>query len=202
MLQAIQDYLQAFFGSHPILAPFVFVLLRAAVVIFPPAPGFVVDLAGIAAMGATAAFLLAEVGVMLGAAAAFGIARRYRNWLISHLPPRQLRKMSEWYDTVSEGNRFWSWVALRLPSNVAFDFINYGAGLTPCTWRTFLLSTFVGSLPGMLVFFYVGDKALRSGLVTGLLMLAALALVGTIVGNRYLQKLLDKERDSNPDSRS
>lgn len=201
MLSAIQESLEAFFASHTILAPIVFVLLRAIVVIIPPLPGLVVDLAGIAVLGVTRAFILAEIGVMLGASVAFGIARRYRVWLVSRLPPSRVGQMQKWYTTLSERDQFWSWVALRLPSNIAFDVINYGAGLSPCRWRTFFFSTFIGSLPGMLVFFYVGDQALKSGVVRGTLMLAALAVIGTIVGNRYLQKFLDRERDARNEPR-
>lgn len=122
---------------------------------------------------------------MLGAAIAFGISRHFRDSLLQRLPAPWARAIAKWRSRLRVRSEFWGWVALRLPTNAGFDYISYAAGLTQCTWSTFLLSTFVGSLPTVALFFYLGGKALGSAtLVNGLLILLALGIAGTIISRR------------------
>jgi uncharacterized membrane protein YdjX (TVP38/TMEM64 family) len=185
----LQRVLGVFLSEHKMLAPLVFVLLRAVVVIIPPLPGFVVDLAGIAVFGAVRAFVFAEIGIMVGASVSFAIARQYRERVLSRFSATHLKEVQRWYADLSTKRQFWSWVGIRLPTNVAFDYINYAAGLTQCSWPVFVASTFIGSLPGVAIFFYFGRQALMSGIVSGALLIGTLAILATIIARRRLPPL-------------
>src|SRR5437763_946097 len=52
-----------------------FSVVRSLSVVYPPAPGFPIDLLAIRLFGPVAGFVVAECGIMLGGSAAFMIAR-------------------------------------------------------------------------------------------------------------------------------
>lgn len=135
----MQETLIQFFKNYPIITPIIFILLRSMAVIIPPIPGLVFDLAGIAVFGPVVGFIYAETGVVLGAMVAFYIARRFREPVVKRFV--SLQKVNKWEQTVSEHKKFWTFVAIRLPTNAFFDYISYGAGLTKIKPFTFFFST-------------------------------------------------------------
>lgn len=179
MLEGVQHALAALLANHPILAPVLFVLCRAIAIVIPPIQGFVVDLLGLATFGWFPAFLLAEIGIMVGALTAFGLARRFGKPLVHRFAA--LQKIERWRSALSGRQEFIAWTILRLGTNPAFDYISYAAGLTTCRLSLFVWSTLIGSAPSVFLFFYLGGIALRFGLQQFAITLACFVVVGWIV---------------------
>lgn len=167
--------LTGFLHHHSIIGPIVYVVVRALTGIIAPIPGALVDIAGVAVYGWRRALFLSEIGIMLGAATSFGIARHFRERAVRNLAP--LRTVQKLEVQLSQREQFWAWVAIRVPTNALFDYMNYAAGLTNCDWPKFLLSTFLGSLPSVVLFFYVTGTALHLGLVYGGIELLGLLMI-------------------------
>jgi uncharacterized membrane protein YdjX (TVP38/TMEM64 family) len=94
---------------------------------------------------------------MLGAAAAFGLARLL-GW------PFVRRILSaEHHERLTAWSRQRGAAALlisRLIPVIAFNLINYAAGLAGISWRTFLWTTGLGILPLTALFTIMGDRLL------------------------------------------
>lgn len=172
----MQTALMDFFLHHWILAPVFFVVLRTVTVVISPIPGLFVDIPAILAFGWAEAFVCAEIGIMAGSTISFFIARRFREPLVARFS--RLQKVVLWEGRLSEADRFWSLVVLRVVSIQVFDYLNYAAGLTNIRFKTFFFSTFLGSFPYVFLTFYVGGLSVAWGHLYW--FAAALAAVATI----------------------
>lgn len=79
---------------------------------------------------------------------------------------------------------------LRLVHVFPFAAISYAAGIAGVKLRDYLLGTFLGSLPGVLIYTYLADSILR-GLISAeeaavRIAVAALLLGVLIVGSRWM----------------
>jgi uncharacterized membrane protein YdjX (TVP38/TMEM64 family) len=176
----------------------IFVLARAMAIIVPPIPGAALDLPAVQIFGWKWAFVLSEAGTMLGALVAFGLSRRLRSSKVGRLVGRLFRieKVQEWERRLPAGDQFLAWVAIRLPSNAAFDYISYAAGLTNCTVRMFFWSTLIGNVPVVLAFFFLAGLGFQhSPLVGWALPLAFVGLVSIPVTLRLRRKIANLPPD-------
>jgi uncharacterized membrane protein YdjX (TVP38/TMEM64 family) len=98
-----------------------------------------------------------SVGSTLGAAAAFLIAR----YLLQQRLERRLSahpRFAAIASAVSESG--WKIVFLtRLSPFLPFNLLNYGYGLTRVSFRGYLLASWIGMLPGTLMYVYLGSLA-------------------------------------------
>jgi len=180
----------------PLLASIVFVLVRALAILLPPIPGAVLDIPAVQVFGWRLAFVLSETGTMLGALGAFAIGRRMRQTGTGRIAMKLLRIhiIRDWERRLPPGDRFLAWVAMRLPSNAAFDYISYAAGLTDCSWRMFFWSTLLGNIPIVLAFFYLAGLGFQTSWVLGWAApLALLGLVSVPVSLRLRRQLTNQE---------
>ncbi len=92
---------------------------------------------------------------------------------------------ARWRNLLQGNTGFLLLVILRLIPAVPYNLINYAFGLTSMSFRTYLLASAIGIIPGTLAFINIGDKALdisspdfwiAIGLL--LLLLAGTALLG------------------------
>lgn len=96
------------------------------------------------------------IGAMLGAVCAFGLARLLgRPFVELVLPVRQQRRLDTW--AAKEGWK--TLLVARFLPIIAFNLINYAAGLTQVGWWTFLWTTGVGILPITVLMVVLGDHA-------------------------------------------
>jgi len=172
---------------YPILAPFLFVLLRALTVVVPPIPGIVIDLIGIAVFGWVYGLILGELGVLLGSVIAFLLARKFREPLVFRLAP--LKVIEKWENKYSETQKFWTLVGIRLMTVPLFDYICYAAGLTKVRLSIFVFSTLLGTIPVMFLSYYLGEKAINNGL-----FFAIAFILGTIILSIVLKKIKPWEK--------
>lgn len=121
-------------------------------------PGSALTLAAGMLYGLGDGFVLVSASSMLGAAAAFGVARRWRErfsgwrarypWLIA------LER------AVSQSPLKLTLIT-RLSPLFPYNLLNYALGLTPMSWRSYLVASWLGMLPGTLLYVYLGTQ-LRS----------------------------------------
>lgn len=130
---------------------FVLVYVLAVVLL---APGSALTLAGSYLYGFWIGMLLVSIGSTIGAFLAFMLARtvgreRVRTWLA-----RDLRFQS--IDRAVGEQGAWVVFLLRLTPLVPFNLLNFGLGLTSVRPLPYLLATWLGMLPGTMLFVLVG----------------------------------------------
>jgi uncharacterized membrane protein YdjX (TVP38/TMEM64 family) len=174
----MENFLSALLGNYPLIAPFLFIIIRALAIIIPPIPGIVIDLAGLLSFGWSLGFIYAETGIMFGATAAFLVARVFREPLLNRF--LFLQKLYEWERKLSEKQKFWALVAIRLPTNPLFDIISYAAGLTTISTAKFFLSTLIGNAPSVFLIFYFGGLSFQKGPYYAITFFVALLILWLI----------------------
>ena len=79
---------------------------------------------------------------------------------------------------------------LRLIPLFLFDVISYGAGLTSVKYKDFIIATFLGAIPGILVFTNIGAQALNIGSNNFYISIASLILlifISMILKNKFIK---------------
>jgi uncharacterized membrane protein YdjX (TVP38/TMEM64 family) len=193
--------LQHLAAVHPLWAVMLFVAVRSMSVIWPPLPGFPFDIIGIRVFGLAEGFVLAEVGIMLGASVAFVIARRVRDSLgvrkAQTLRQLEGRLRDAGWLTEKDGARrqFRQWFTLRLLTNPLFDPISYVAGLTTVRAGPYLLGSLLGNAPSMLVLYVLENNAVPVGTIRMILATVAFLAAGIWLAHRALIDRADGKRE-------
>lgn len=187
----MQGFLIQLFIGHPLIAPILFIIIRALAIIFPPILGISIDLPGIFIFGWLKGFIYAEIGIMLGAMIAFWIARKFRKPLMKKFI--SFDKLHTWENKLSENQKFWTLVALRLPTNPLFDYISYAAGLTQINTIKFFFSTLIGNIPSVFLVFYFGGITFNQGIYYGITFIIALFILGLIF-KKQIWKIITKTK--------
>src|SRR3989344_3185699 len=182
----MEEYLSSILAAHPVLAPVLFIFLRAIPIVIPPIPGVPLDLVGVTMFGWKFGLLLALIGAHIGAAASFFIARYFRESAVKYFVP--LQKLHDLEAQYSERKKFWGLVALRFITSPFFDYASYAAGLTKMSFWTFILSTFIGVLPFAFVIYFFGALALYQNMLFGLMFFAGVAILAGFAGKIILEK--------------
>jgi len=188
MQQAIngfRDYLLGF-GAW---APLVSGLLMVFQSVIAPLPAFVLTFTNGLLFGWAWGALLSWSSAMVGAALCFWIARALGRPAVERLVggTRALEVSDLFF--ARYGNR--AVLISRLLPFVSFDIISYGAGLTPISFRSFLVATGIGQLPATLLYSYLGPNL--TGSVRVLFWVFSITIVifiiGWTVGPVVLQRL-------------
>lgn len=166
------EILQGLLIEYPLATPALFVIARMVPIVIAPIPGVLLDITGIAIFGWLYGFILAELGIMLGSAAAFLIGRYFREPAVSRFA--SLQKVHEWEARYSEQQKFWGLVFVRAVTSPFFDYISYAAGLTKINFSKYILSTFIGTLPLMFSIYYFGGFSMEKGVVTSVIFFSIL----------------------------
>ncbi|MCE0486547.1 TVP38/TMEM64 family protein [Ornithinimicrobium sediminis] len=132
-------------------APAVFVAGYALWSLLPVPKNVVTVLAG-GLFGFLSGAMLAWLGAMLGAVAAFGVAR----WLGRDGVDALLRGRLRQVDARLRDRGLVALLTVRLVPVLPFTVINYGAGVTGVTLRDYVLGTALGMLPGTLAYAAIG----------------------------------------------
>lgn len=135
------------------VAPLGFVLLFiAATVLF--VPGTILSVTGGVLFGPWVGTLLVSVGSVLGAVAAFLLARYgARRQVEAYLLDKPwFRKLQ----ILFADHGFQCLLFLRLSPIFPFNGLNYASGLLPVSLRDYVITSAIGMLPGTFVFVYGG----------------------------------------------
>ncbi len=123
---------------------------------FVPFPAEFIAIANGMLFGVVGGVAITWSGAMLGAFAAFGLARRLGRPFVERLTRnKDWQRIDDW--TTDQG-----WQVLlvsRFIPVIAFNLINYAAGLTGVSWWTFAWTTGVGILPATVLMVLAGHYA-------------------------------------------
>ena len=156
---------------------------------FIPFPAEVVALANGLIYGTMLGTLITWTGAMLGAQAAFWTARYFGESIVERYVPAARRAR---FDRWIARNGTAALLTMRLIPVIAFNLINYAAGLARVRWWTFTWTTAVGILPSAFLMVAAGDQLKN----VPLRLIAALLLGGLLLWIlvRWLQKRFVRPR--------
>ena len=140
--------------------PVIFVLLYiVAAVLF--VPGSALTLGAGALFGVGLGSVLVSVGATLGATAAFLVGRYLaRDWVAKKIAGNAAFAAID-RAVASEG---WKIVGLtRLSPAFPFTLLNYAFGLTRVSLRDYVLASWIGMMPGTVMYVYLGSLARAAG---------------------------------------
>jgi len=163
-------------------------ILAMVVHSFIPFPAEIIAVANGMVYGLVWGTVITWTGAMIGALLAFGLARRFGRPFVDRMVARK-----EW-DALDGWLADHGWKVVfvgRLIPVIAFNLINYAAGLTRITWRAFALATAVGILPVTVLVVMMGDNIESMEWGSWLALLAG-ALVLWIAVRRRLRRQLDR----------
>jgi len=142
-----------------------------------PFPAELLALANGSIYGPLWGTVITWVGAMLGALLAFAISRVLgRPFLVLIVTETKLRTVDEWAENCGVYAIFFS----RFVPLIAFNVINYAAGLSRVSWWTFTWATGVGILPLVALMVLIGHQAEALTWELGLLLLVCVFLVGCL----------------------
>ncbi len=145
---------------------------------FVPFPAEFVAIANGMMWGPLWGTVITWVGAMLGAFAAFGLSRWLGRPLVHKLlTERSMQRVDDWVAHYGAGSLFFS----RFIPVIAFNLINYAAGLTKISWWTFTWMTGLGILPLTTLMVVMGDQIEHLPWQTWLLLLGAGLVLWVVV---------------------
>ena len=124
-------------------------------------PVAVLALAGGLLFGLWQGSLYTFIGAILNCSVMFFLARYVGREKAEVLIRKKLN--SQWQNRLQNLNSsggFALLVILRLIPAVPYNLINYAFGLTSMSYRTYIIGSAIGIIPGTLAFINIGDKAL------------------------------------------
>lgn len=149
----IMGYANGIFRSQEIFKSFIldcglagcliFTLYQAIQVVFPVLPGAIGCVAGVMAFGPVYGFLYNYIGICIGSAAAFFLAKRYGSGFVRKITsPGQYEKYGSW---LNKGKRFEIFFIAAIVLPIApDDFLCFLAGLTKMGYKKFMLIILLG----------------------------------------------------------
>ena len=195
------EHVSAWLGALGIVGALIFsVLIAVSSLCLLPASPFVI--AASAVFGFTLGLLTSAVGIILGAASGYFLSRLFlRKDVAEHLKSRPTFKAID--QAIAEEG--WKIVFLLRLCPIPFGLANYLYGLTAIPFFPYLITTFVGAVPGLILFSQLGStgkaglQALASGdlnkggseiVLLALSLTASIALIALVprLARRVLQK--------------
>lgn len=183
--------LQTAIGQWGKLAPLAYILSFTLLpaFFFPVA---VLALAGGLLFGLWWGSLYTFLGAILNCTLMFFLARyagreQVEALLQKKLPPIWQQRIRN----LNSGSGFLLLIVLRLIPAVPYNLINYAFGLTAMPFRTYILASAIGIIPGTFAFINIGDKALdvtSPEFWTGIGLLGLLLAVTALLGKKVFPK--------------
>jgi uncharacterized membrane protein YdjX (TVP38/TMEM64 family) len=136
------------------VAPVVFIAAYvAACVLF--IPGSIMTIGAGVLFGVVRGSIYVSIGATAGATAAFLIGRYFaRDWVARKLAGNATFNAID----AAVGREGWKIVGLtRLSPVFPFNLLNYAYGLTSVSLRDYLLASWIGMLPGVVMYTYIGS---------------------------------------------
>ena len=167
-------------NTNYLSAVLIFVSVYIATNLWFPAAAVLTLLGGFL-FGTVMGAIYVDSAATLGALLAFGISRNYAGNWIQHRWQQQLTGFNR--EVSSRGYLYL--LLVRLIPMVPYILVNFFAGLTKVRLRTFIWTTALGSLPGILIFSYAGRQLLNIKSVEQILtpkVIFAFAILAAFIG--------------------
>ncbi|AHJ12172.1 TVP38/TMEM64 family protein [Sulfurospirillum multivorans] len=181
------ESIKTFVLSFGIYAPIIFIVLftLAPLIFFPDG---ILALAGGLIFGFAWGSVYIIVGALCGGTLSFYLARLYGKKMHEKLAHEKLIN----FQKSVKKHGFVMILLLRLVPLVPFNIISYSAGFSTIRYRDFFFATFLGMLPGVLVYSNIGAQSLSFGshefyISVGLLVV--LVVVSMILKQRVKKRL-------------
>lgn len=150
-LFSTREQLQQTLQHFGVFAALLFAALQAVQVVIPIMPGGIGCFVGVVMFGAFKGFLLNYIGICIGSAAAFLLARKCGMPLLSRMFSPKL--LNRYLSFTGEKNRFTKFFAIAIFLPVApDDFLCYLAGTTTMRFSVFLLIILLGKIPAIALY--------------------------------------------------
>jgi uncharacterized membrane protein YdjX (TVP38/TMEM64 family) len=142
--------------SYGAYSPLAYILLQVLQVVVAPIPGGAIEFLGGYLFGVNVGFVYSMVGLILGAAVAFGLARVFERVAVERFVSPETRKKFNYL--IGHEGTILSFLLFLIPG-FPKDALCYILGLTPMRWGIFLLVSTIGRIPGTLMACLQGAKA-------------------------------------------
>jgi uncharacterized membrane protein YdjX (TVP38/TMEM64 family) len=180
------EHVSAWLGGLGVIGAALFaVLIAASSLCLLPASPFII--AASAVFGFSLGLLTSAIGIILGASSGYLLSRLFlRKDLADQLKGRPTFKAID--QAIAEEG--WKIVLLLRLCPIPFGLANYLYGLTAIRFLPYLLTSFLGAVPGLILFSHLGSagkaglQALASGNLNkgvGEIVLLALSVAATVV---------------------
>ena len=168
-------------------APVVYIIMFSLVplTLFPDS---ILAIAGGMAFGIVQGSIFTIIGALIGGTISFYISRLLGREIVDKI----VRGKGKWFEDGIEKKGFLLILTLRLIPLVPFDIISYGAGLSKIKYRDFAFATFIGIIPGVLIFSNLGDKTVN--VKSPEFIIAVALLIGLLVLSYFLKKKVTFEK--------
>ncbi|MBL9190145.1 MAG: TVP38/TMEM64 family protein [Opitutaceae bacterium] len=185
LLRSALDSIQSLGAWGPVIFVALYIV---ATVLF--VPGSALTLGAGALFGVGLGSVLVSVGATLGATAAFLVGRYLaRDWVAAKIEGNASFAAID-RAVAAEG---WKIVGLtRLSPAFPFSLLNYAFGLTRVSLRDYVLASWIGMMPGTVMYVYLGSLARAAGERTrtpGEWVLYGVGLVATIAVTVFVTRL-------------
>jgi uncharacterized membrane protein YdjX (TVP38/TMEM64 family) len=195
-----REALGALVRSWGAWAPLGIVMFQALQIVVAPLPGSLMSFVGGYALGAWPAIIWLMLGVLVGAALDFLIARLLgRRVLKLLIPADRLERLDK---VIIARGAFYIFLLLVIPNPVG-DWVYYLAGLTRLPLPVFLGFVFIARLPSNLIEAILGQSATRFSVASWVILgVAAVALVlAYYLNQRRIEVLIDRLSSRGPGAR-
>ena len=203
----------AWIESHRTLAWLVYIAAYTAAAVLV-IPGTILTLAAGFVFGIPIGVMLVSIGSLMGAAAAFLVGRFLaRDWVtqrIADLPS---------FNALDKATRHEGFIIVlltRLSPLFPFNLLNYAFGLTAVRFRDYVLASWIGMAPAIVLYVYIGSAAksladltgdgIESGVggttlfIVGLIATLLLTVFVTRTATKALGRHLEHEIAESPES--
>ncbi len=142
--------------SYGAYSPLAYIILQVLQVVIAPIPGGAIEFLGGYLFGVNAGFVYSMIGLTLGAAVAFALARVFERVAVERFVSPETRKKFDYL--IGHEGTILSFLLFLIPG-FPKDALCYILGLTPMRWGIFLIVSTIGRIPGTLMACLQGAKA-------------------------------------------
>lgn len=181
-LEQFKAYVQQLGGAGYVLYVLVYAICCVALV-----PASALTLGAGAIFGFAKGALVVLAGATLGASAAFILARTVLRKRVEQRVAANPKVAAVDRAIAREGTKVM--LLMRISGFPPFTWINYALGLTGVSFRSYVMTTFFGMIPGVLAFTWVGaaGAAALAGAGNGVALIVT--AVGAIVVSAYVARI-------------
>ncbi len=148
-----KDGIESAVRSAGVAGPLVYAALYIGLTVLL-VPGTVLTAAGGVLFGAVLGTGLTVVSATIGAGISFQIGRRLGRERVEQIAGKRLGKLDAWISR----NGFLAVLYVRLIPLFPFNVLNYAAGVTSVSTRSYLLGTAIGIIPGTFAYSALGGS--------------------------------------------
>lgn len=181
--ETLRNYIYDFGYLAPLIYILCFTLLPIA---FFPVP--VLALAAGLLFGFLPGTIYTMIGALLNSSIMFFMAKVLaKDAVTSFLQKKLPQNLNSFLIDLDEKKGFGAIFILRLIPAIPYNLINYGAGLTSIKFSSYMVATFLGILPGTLVFLNIGNQALdirNPAFIVSIILLILLTVFSLILGKK------------------